>query len=117
MDFKYRFLYSSNLKKTPGPKGPSPELIQAICEVKRRNPVLSENSRLPWILENPAVSSTDLAPSRGRNPGQIAPKIRSSASEPSSVFPHLLSRLAQPQPAERHRISPGESSSPNGTTG
>jgi putative transposase len=37
-DFKYRFLYSSSPKKTPGPKGPSPELIQAICEVKRRNP-------------------------------------------------------------------------------
>jgi putative transposase len=36
-DFKYRFLYSSSPKKTPGPKGPSPELIQAICEVKRRN--------------------------------------------------------------------------------
>src|ERR1039457_3353906 len=37
-NFKYRFLYSSSPKKTPGPKGPSPELIQAICEVKRRNP-------------------------------------------------------------------------------
>jgi transposase InsO family protein len=37
-DFKYRFRYSSSPKKTPGPKGPSPELIQAICEVKRRNP-------------------------------------------------------------------------------
>src|ERR1017187_4319051 len=37
-DFKYRFLYSSSPKKTPGPTGPSPELIQAICEVKRRNP-------------------------------------------------------------------------------
>src|SRR5450759_2033412 len=37
-DFKYRFLYSSSPKKTPGPKGRSPELIQAICEVKRRNP-------------------------------------------------------------------------------
>ena len=37
-DFKYRFLYSSSPKKTPGPKGPSPELIRAICELKRRNP-------------------------------------------------------------------------------
>src|SRR5450756_825648 len=37
-DFKYRFLYSSSPKKTPGPNGPAPELIQAICEVKRRNP-------------------------------------------------------------------------------
>jgi putative transposase len=37
-DFKYRFLYSSCPKKKPGPKGPSPELIRAICELKRRNP-------------------------------------------------------------------------------
>ena len=37
-DFKYRFLYSSSPKKKPGPKGPTPELIRAICELKRRNP-------------------------------------------------------------------------------
>ena len=37
-DFKYRFLYSSSPKEKPGPKGPSPELIRAICELKRRNP-------------------------------------------------------------------------------
>jgi hypothetical protein len=37
-DFKYRFLYSSSPKKKPGPKGPSRELIRAICELKRRNP-------------------------------------------------------------------------------
>ncbi len=37
-DFKYRCLYSSSLKKKPGPKGPSPELIRAICELKRLNP-------------------------------------------------------------------------------
>jgi transposase InsO family protein len=37
-DFKYRFLYSSRPKKKPGPKGPSPELLRAICELKRRNP-------------------------------------------------------------------------------
>ena len=37
-DFKYRFLYSSSPKQKPGPKGPSPELIRAICELKRRNP-------------------------------------------------------------------------------
>jgi transposase InsO family protein len=37
-DFKYRFLYSSSPKKKPGPKGPSPELIRAICELKGRNP-------------------------------------------------------------------------------
>ena len=37
-DLKYRFLYSSSPKQKPGPKGPSPELIRAICELKRRNP-------------------------------------------------------------------------------
>jgi putative transposase len=35
---KYRLLYSSNKKGKPGPKGPSPELIQAIIELKQRNP-------------------------------------------------------------------------------
>ena len=35
---KYRLLYSSSRKGKPGPKGPSPELIQAIVELKRRNP-------------------------------------------------------------------------------
>jgi transposase InsO family protein len=37
-DFKYRFLYSSSPKQKPGPKGPSPELVRAICELKGRNP-------------------------------------------------------------------------------
>ena len=35
---KYRLLYSSSKHGKPGPKGPSPELIQAIVELKRRNP-------------------------------------------------------------------------------
>lgn len=36
---KYRRLYSSaGCKRKPGPKGPSPELIQAVVELKRRNP-------------------------------------------------------------------------------
>ena len=34
---KYRLLYSSSRKGKPGPKGPSPELIDAIVEIKRRN--------------------------------------------------------------------------------
>jgi putative transposase len=37
-DLKYRYLFSTNPKRKPGPKGPAPELIQAICEFKRRNP-------------------------------------------------------------------------------
>ena len=35
---KYRLLYSAGRKGKPGPKGPSPELIHAIVELKRRNP-------------------------------------------------------------------------------
>jgi len=37
-ELKYRFLYSSHPKRKPGPKGPAPELLRAICELKRRNP-------------------------------------------------------------------------------
>ena len=35
---KYRQLYSCGSKGKPGPKGPSRELIQAIVELKQRNP-------------------------------------------------------------------------------
>jgi putative transposase len=35
---KYRWLYSSQWKRKPGPKGPPPDLIRAILELKRRNP-------------------------------------------------------------------------------
>jgi len=35
---KYRLLYSSVRKGKPGPRGPSSELIQAILELKQRNP-------------------------------------------------------------------------------
>ena len=36
---KYRYLFSaSSQRRTPGPKGPSPDLIRAIVETKRLNP-------------------------------------------------------------------------------
>jgi putative transposase len=38
VDQKYRLLFSSSRRRTPGPKGPSTELIAAIVEMKRRNP-------------------------------------------------------------------------------
>jgi transposase InsO family protein len=39
VDRKYRLLFSSSPhRRKPGPKGPSPELIAAIVEMKRRNP-------------------------------------------------------------------------------
>jgi transposase InsO family protein len=37
-DCKNRFLHSLSPRQKPGPKGPSPELIRAICELKQRNP-------------------------------------------------------------------------------
>ena len=37
---KYRLLYSSARRTKPGPKGPSPELVRAIVEMKQRNPRL-----------------------------------------------------------------------------
>ena len=39
-DLKYRCLYSSQPNRKRGPEGPSVEPIQAICELKRRNPRL-----------------------------------------------------------------------------
>jgi transposase InsO family protein len=39
VDRKYRLLFSSSANRNkPGPKGPSPELIAVIVEMKRRNP-------------------------------------------------------------------------------
>ncbi|MDA9982608.1 helix-turn-helix domain-containing protein [Gammaproteobacteria bacterium] len=35
---KYRALFSAHSRGKPGPKGPSQELIDAIIELKRRNP-------------------------------------------------------------------------------
>jgi putative transposase len=35
---KYRLLFTPKFRGMPGPKGPSPELISAILEMKRRNP-------------------------------------------------------------------------------
>ncbi len=35
---KYRLLFTPRYRGKPGPKGPSPELISAIIEMKRRNP-------------------------------------------------------------------------------
>ena len=37
---KYRLLFSPKLRTKPGPKGRTAELVQAIVEMKRRNPVM-----------------------------------------------------------------------------
>jgi putative transposase len=35
---KYRLLFSLKLRNKPGPKGPSPEVIAAVVQMKQRNP-------------------------------------------------------------------------------
>ena len=45
---KYRLLFAPRRRGKPGPKGPSPELIVAIIDMRRRNPL--------WL---PAHRSTD----------------------------------------------------------
>jgi hypothetical protein len=50
---KFRYLYSSaGSRRKPGPKGPEAELIEAILELKRRNPHLG----CPKIAEQLAKS-------------------------------------------------------------
>src|SRR6516162_9905538 len=36
---KYRLLFSPKQRRKPGPKGPTADLIQAVIEMKRRNPL------------------------------------------------------------------------------
>ena len=36
---KYGLLFSPNNRAKPGPKGPSPDLIRAVIEMKQRNPL------------------------------------------------------------------------------
>ncbi len=36
--WKYRLLFSAQKRRKPGPKGPSPQLIELVLEMKRRNP-------------------------------------------------------------------------------
>ena len=36
---KYRLLFSPKQRSKPGPKGPAPNLIRAVVEMKQRNPL------------------------------------------------------------------------------
>jgi hypothetical protein len=61
-----RFLYSSSPKKKPGPKGPSAELIGALCELKRRNPRFG----CPKIAQHLAKTfASDTPDEKSGNPG------------------------------------------------
>src|SRR5215475_10115266 len=59
---KYHILFSSKSGGRPGPKGPAQELIDAVVEMKRRNPSwgvreLASKSRWPsaWTLTRTVV--------------------------------------------------------------
>src|SRR6516225_6766729 len=48
---KYQMLFSAKRRRRPGPKGPAQELIDAVVEMKRRNPtgvVRELPSKLRW---------------------------------------------------------------------
>src|SRR5260370_7838905 len=49
---KYRWLFSSRGHRRPGPKGPAKELIDAIVELKRRNPRVGF-PRIPHHIAHP----------------------------------------------------------------
>jgi len=51
---KYRLLFSPKRRCRPGPKGPTKELIDAVVEMKRRNPgwgCPGSRSRSHWLSE------------------------------------------------------------------
>src|SRR5438034_173762 len=53
---KYRLLFSSQRKGRPGPKGPDEELIEAVVQMKQRNPARGcreSLSSLPWLSTSP----------------------------------------------------------------
>jgi putative transposase len=62
---KYRLLFSPRRGRRPGPKGPTKELIDAVLEMKRRNPSWG----CPRIAEQIALVSRPAHPSRGPTPG------------------------------------------------
>jgi transposase InsO family protein len=72
---KYRLLYSPKRRIKPGPGGPSPELIQLILEMKRRNPrfgtpkIAQEITRTFGIDINKDVVRRILAKHHHQNPG------------------------------------------------
>jgi hypothetical protein len=76
---KYRLLFTPKRRGTPGPKGPSPELIAAICEMKRRNPTFGYQriaQQLSLVLDieiDKDVVRRILAKHYRPNPGDHAP--------------------------------------------
>jgi putative transposase len=53
---KYRRLFSSTVRRKPGPKGPSREVIAAVVDMKQRNPtwgVRESRNRSRWLSAFP----------------------------------------------------------------
>ncbi len=79
---KYCLLYSSRKRKTPGPKGPSWEVIELVLEMKRRNPTfgcIKIAEQLAKIFELPLnkdvvrrILATYYRPERGDGPSWLS---------------------------------------------
>jgi hypothetical protein len=69
---KYRLLFSPKHRAKPGPKGPSPDLIRAVIEMKQRNPRWG----CPRIAEQIGLAFGELLTSSGMKP------TRTSAASP-----------------------------------
>ena len=57
---KYRLLSSSGPRRRPGPKGPSRELIDAVVEMKRRNPYFGCRKIAEHLLAPSALRSRSM---------------------------------------------------------
>ena len=57
---KYRMLFSPNRRRKPGPKGPSAELIDAVVDMKQRNPRWGcprIANRSPWRFTSKSIKT------------------------------------------------------------
>ena len=58
---KYRLLFSSQRRGRPGPKGPNKELLEAVVQMKQRNPppgaVRELLNRWPWLSTSPSTKT------------------------------------------------------------
>jgi len=57
---KYRLLFSCKRKRKPGPKGPSKELIDAVVQMKQRNPTWGcprIAHKWPWLLTSSSTKT------------------------------------------------------------
>ena len=74
---KYRLLFSSQRRGRPGPKGPNKELLEAVVQMKQRNPTWAVRellNRLPWLSISPSTKTwfegfSPVTTDRNRTPG------------------------------------------------